>query len=44
MNKEFKINGFWVSVGVGKRFSIGFCIDKYCLNIDLICFWVSVEF
>jgi hypothetical protein len=44
MTKEFKIGKFWLIVGVSKRFAIGISISKYSMDIDLICFWITVEF
>lgn len=44
MNKEFKIRKSWVSVGAGKQLAIGISVSKYSFNIDLFCFWITIEF
>lgn len=42
-SKTFKIGKFWVSVGMGKRLALAISIDKYMFNLDILCFWLSVE-
>jgi hypothetical protein len=45
MTKTYQIkNRYWVSLGYSKGFGIGFRIDPYMLNIDLLWFWFSIEF
>jgi hypothetical protein len=45
MHKEFNLGGKWISCGYSfKRFGIGFNIDKYHMDIDLVFFWVGIEF
>ena len=45
MHKEIKLGKFWFSYGYSfKRFGIGFNIDKYHMDIDLVFFWVGIEF
>ena len=46
MHYERKIgnrSNLWISWGYGKRFALGFSIDKYSINIDFLCFWVGIE-
>jgi hypothetical protein len=44
MHKEFNLGGKWISCGYSfKRFGIGFNIDKYHMDIDLVFFWVGIE-
>jgi hypothetical protein len=44
MHKEFSIGTKWISFGYSfKRFGIGFTIDKYHMDIDLVFFWVGIE-
>ena len=45
MHKEISVGKFWISFGYSfKRFGIGFNIDKYHMDIDLVFFWVGIEF
>lgn len=46
MNKEYEIKkGTWVHIGYSwKGFGLGFRIDRYHFNIDLLWFWLSVEY
>lgn len=44
MNKEIKIKKIWVNIGYGKRFGLGFSIDKYNINIDFLCFWIGIAY
>ena len=45
MHKEMKLGKFWFSYGYSfKRFGIGFNIDKYHMDIDLVFFWFGIEF
>jgi hypothetical protein len=45
MHKEAKVLNKWVSFGYSfKRFGIGFTIDKYHMDIDLVFFWIGIEF
>ena len=32
-----------LAVGMGRRFGLGFCIDRYSINIDFLCFWIAIE-
>ena len=35
----------WVTCGFSpKQISLGFSLNRYQLNVDLLFFWVSVEF
>jgi hypothetical protein len=44
MHKEISIGTKWISFGYSfKRFGIGFNIDKYHMDIDLVFFWFGVE-
>jgi hypothetical protein len=38
MSKPFTL--VW---GIGKRFAIGFSLERYAVNIDLGPFWIGVE-
>ena len=42
--KEYPIGKLWVALGMGKRLALGIHIDKYCMGIDFLCFWVSIEY
>jgi hypothetical protein len=45
MNKEIKVLGKYINTGFSfNRFAIGFSIDKYHIEIDLVFFWVAIEF
>jgi len=33
----------WLETGVSKRLALGFSIDRHYINIDLICFWASIQ-
>lgn len=42
---EVKIGRSWLSYGYSfRRVGFGFSIDRYTLQIDLIFFWVGLEF
>jgi hypothetical protein len=41
--KYFYIFGVHISLGMAARFGIGFSIDSYGFNIDLLCFWLNIE-
>ena len=42
---EVKVGKWWLSAGYCfKRVGFGFSIDRYTLQIDLIFFWVGLEF
>ena len=42
---EVKIGKSWFIYGCSfRRIGFGFSIDKYTLQIDLIFFWVGIEF
>jgi len=44
MHKEITVGGKWVNYGYSfKQFSLGFCIDKHHMSIDLVFFWAGVE-
>jgi len=44
-SKEIKIGKMWISVGYSfRRLALGFAVDRYHADIDLIFFWVSWEF
>ena len=44
MHKEITIGGKWVNYGYSfKQFGLGFTISKYNMNIDLVFFWVGIE-
>ena len=42
-SRTFKLKKAWVSIGFGKRLAFGFSLDKYAFNLDLFCFWLSIE-
>lgn len=45
MYKEVKISKLYLSFGFSfKRFAIGFSIDKYHMELDLIFIWFSIEY
>lgn len=45
MHKEISIGKLWISYGYSfKRFGLGFTIDKYHMDIDLVFFWFGIEF
>jgi hypothetical protein len=39
INIQFRFVG-----GIGKRFALGFAVDRYSLNIDFGPFWIGLEF
>lgn len=39
-----KIGSAWVSYGRVPGFSLGICINKYYFTLDLVCWYVSIEF
>jgi hypothetical protein len=41
--KTMKTKKFYITVGIGKRVSLGVCVDGYGFNIDFLCFWLGVE-
>ena len=42
--KDIRINKkYWLQIGVSNRFAIGLSIDKYYINLDLICFFITLE-
>ena len=42
---EVKVGKWWLSYGYSfRRVGFGFSIDRYTLQIDLIFFWVGLEF
>jgi hypothetical protein len=46
MHYEHKIGNRgnrWISWGYGKRFGLGFSIDRHSINIDFLCFWIGLE-
>jgi hypothetical protein len=46
MYKERKLGksgNRWMSYGYSKRFGLGFSVDRYQINVDFLCFWVSIE-
>jgi hypothetical protein len=44
MHKEVKIKNTWVYYGGSfKRFGLGFSIERYFINLDLLWFWATVE-
>lgn len=45
MIKEIKLGNRWISFGYSfRRFAVGFTIDRYHMDIDLVFFWVGIEF
>lgn len=45
MHKEVKVGKLWLNFGFSyRRFALGFCIDKYHIELDLFFVWVGVEF
>jgi len=44
MYNEKKVFGKWINYGYGKRFAIGFSVDRYTFNVDFLCFWFGMEF
>jgi hypothetical protein len=44
MYKEIKLKNTWINYGGSfKRFALGFSIDRYSVNLDLLWFWISIE-
>jgi hypothetical protein len=44
MYKEVKIKNTWVHYGGSfRRFGLGFSIERYSINLDLLWFWVMIE-
>jgi hypothetical protein len=43
MRREYKVNKYWFSWGYGKRFALGFSIDKYSINVDFLFIWAGIE-
>ena len=42
---QVKVGKWWLSYGYSfRRVGFGFSIDRYSLQIDLIFFWVGLEF
>ena len=33
----------WLEAGMSSRFAIGFSIDRYYINLDLVCFFFTVQ-
>jgi|APGre2960657373_1045057.scaffolds.fasta_scaffold26847_3 hypothetical protein len=45
MYKEVKVSKLYLSFGFSfKRFAIGFSIDKYHMELDLMFIWVAIEY
>ena len=42
-SKTFKFGKFCVSIGMSKRLALAISIDKYSFNLDILCFWLSIE-
>jgi len=41
---EIKITKrIWLQMGMSTRFAIGFSIDRYYINLDFLCFWITLE-
>ena len=45
-SKEWRVsNRVWVGVGFSpRRFALGFSVDRFNVNIDFFCFWLSLEY
>jgi hypothetical protein len=43
MRSEHKVGKYWFSWGYGKRFALGFSIDKYSINVDFLFIWIGIE-
>jgi len=44
MHKELSVGTTWIHYGYSfKRFALGFSIDKWHMDIDLVFFWIGVE-
>jgi hypothetical protein len=35
--------GMWFSGGYGARLALGFSVDRYAINLEILCFWLAVE-
>jgi hypothetical protein len=33
----------WFSGGYGARLALGFSVDRYAINLEILCFWLAVE-
>jgi len=45
MNKEIRFNKFYLSFGYTlQHIALGFSLDKYHFSIDLLFFWIVIEF
>ena len=43
-SREKRLGKLWFHFGYGKRLALGFCIDRYGIQADILCFWIGVEF
>lgn len=42
-SKTVKLKKAWISFGVSKQVALGFCINKYFINLDIGPFWLTIE-
>jgi hypothetical protein len=42
-NTFFQVGKVTLGVGVSMRFGLGFCVDKWSVNLDLGPFWLFIE-
>jgi len=42
--KDFYFKKFSLHIGMSSRFGVGIYVDSMCAGIDLVCFWISVEY
>lgn len=43
MSKELHIGKYYVLTGIHKGFGLGFCVTRYQITIDFLCFYIAVE-
>ena len=45
-SKEWRVtNRAWLSVGFApRRIGLGFHVDRFCINVDFLWFWVTLEY
>ena len=43
-SKQLHTGKLWFHFGYSKRLALGFCIDRFGVNVDILCFWFGVEF
>ena len=42
--KQYYFKRFSLAFGMSKRLGVGIYVDSMCAGIDLVCFWISVEY